>query len=96
MTEECAPVRIDEQAFARAADLIAHDLTATLGWGTGKARAEARDALEKRADWLLAGLAWEELDPVTQREVLDELVVGICHRLGGRKISSVRAVLLPL
>lgn len=75
MTEECEQVRVDEQAFARAADLIAHDLTATLGWETGKAQAEARHALGNRAGLLPTGPAWDDLDRVTQQELLDEVVV---------------------
>jgi hypothetical protein len=84
VTEECAPVRIDEQALARAAELIAHDLTATLGWDAGTARTEARDALDNRADWLPTRLAWDDLDPATQEEVLDELVVGAVEDLQQR------------
>jgi hypothetical protein len=79
--EERAAVRIDEQAFARAAELIAHDLTATLGWGGGKAQAEARAALGNRLGRLPTRLAWDEFDPATQREVLDEVVVGAVEDL---------------
>jgi hypothetical protein len=81
VTEECAPVRIDEQAFAWAADLIAHDLTATLGWGAGKARAEARDALGNRAEWLPTELTGGAFDPAMQREILDEVVAGAVEDL---------------
>jgi len=81
MTEECAPVRIDEQAFAHAADLIARDLTATLGWGAARAQAEGRAALGNRAGWLPITLAWDEIDPATQPEILDEVVVGAVEDL---------------
>jgi hypothetical protein len=69
-------VRIDEQAFARAGDLIAHDLTATLGWDADMARTQARDALGNRLGWVPTERAWDDLDHARQREVLDEVVVG--------------------
>ncbi len=72
-------MRIDEQAFARTADLIAHDLTATLGWETGKARAEARAVLGNRAVLLTGFLpiepAWDDLDHRTRQGVLADLIV---------------------
>jgi hypothetical protein len=74
-------MRMDEQAFARAADLIAHDLTATLGWDARKAQAEARDALGNRLGWLPTGLAWDEFDHASQREILDQVVVGAVEDL---------------
>ena len=77
-------MRIDEQAFARAADLIAHDLTVTLGWDTGKAQARARDALGNRVGWLPTRLAWDEVDPATQREILDGVVVEAVEALQQR------------
>lgn len=74
-------MRIDEQAFARAAELIAHDLTATLGWDAGTAQAEARAALGNRLGWLPTERAWDDLDGATQREVLDQVVVGAVEDL---------------
>jgi len=41
-------VRIDERVLAGAVELIAHDLTATLGWDHARAQAKARDALDNR------------------------------------------------
>jgi hypothetical protein len=61
--------------LAGAVGLIAHDLTATLGWGHARAQAEARDALGNRMQFPLDGLAWEQLDPATRQEVLGDLVV---------------------
>jgi hypothetical protein len=81
VTEECEPVRIDEQALTRAVELIAHDLTATLGWDAGRAQTEARNALDNRADWLPTELAWDDLDRAMQWEVLDEVVVGAVEDL---------------
>lgn len=74
-------MRIDEQAFARAAELIAHDLTATLGWEARKARAGARDALGNRAGWLPTRLAWDDLDRATRPNVLEDVVVGAVEDL---------------
>jgi len=74
-------VRIDEQAFARVADLIARDLTATLGWKPSMAQAEARDALGNQAASLPTRLAWEDLAPATQRDVLGEVVVAAVEQL---------------
>ena len=74
-------MRIDEQAFAHAADLIAHDLTATLGWAARTAQAEARDAVGNRLGWLPTGLAWDEFDHARQQEILDEVVVGAVEDL---------------
>jgi len=68
-------VRIDERVLAGPVGLIAHDLTATLGWGHARAQAEARDALGNRMQFPLDGLAWEQLDPATRQEVLGDLVV---------------------
>ena len=68
-------MRIDERVLAGAVELIAHDLTATLGWGHARAQAEARDALGNRMQFPLDGLAWEQLDPATRQEVLGDLVV---------------------
>jgi hypothetical protein len=68
-------VRIDERVLAGAVELIAHDLTATLGWDHARAQAKARDALDNRMPLLLDDLAWEQLDPATRQEVLEDLVV---------------------
>jgi hypothetical protein len=76
VTEECVRVGMDEQALARAADLIAHDLTATLGWETGQARTEARAVLDNRAALLLpTGPSWDDLDRARQQQLLDDVVV---------------------
>jgi hypothetical protein len=68
-------VRIDERVLAGAVELIAHDLTATLGWDHARAQAEARDALNNRMQFLLIDLAWEQFDPGARQEVLEDLVV---------------------
>jgi hypothetical protein len=68
-------VRIDERVLAGAVELIAHDLTATLGWDHARAQAEARDALDNRMQFLLIDLAWEQFDPGARQEVLEDLVV---------------------
>jgi hypothetical protein len=60
-------VRIDERVLAGAVELIAHDLTATLGWDHARAQAEARDALDNRMQFLLIDLAWEQFDPAPGR-----------------------------
>ena len=68
-------MRIDERVLAGAVELIAHDLTATLGWDHARAQAEARAAVDNRTQFLLDDLAWEQLDAATQQEVLEDLVV---------------------
>lgn len=68
-------MRIDERVLAGAVELIAHDLTATLGWDHARAQAEARDALDNRMQFLLDDLAWEQLDPATRQEVPEDLAV---------------------
>lgn len=55
--------------------MIAHDLTATLGWDARRAQAEARDALGNVASWLPTTQRWEALGPTTQRDVLYDVVV---------------------
>jgi hypothetical protein len=60
-------VRIDERVLAGAVELIAHDLTAALGWDHARAQAEARDALDNRMQFLLIDLAWEQFDPAPGR-----------------------------
>lgn len=60
---------------AGAVELIAHDLTATLGWDHARAQAGACDALDNRMQFLLDDLAGEQLDPATRQEVLEDLVV---------------------
>jgi hypothetical protein len=81
VAEECEPVRIDEQALAGAIELIAHDLTATLGWDGTRAQAEARDALDTRMEVLRDDLPWEQLDPASRQEVLEHLVVEAVEQL---------------
>jgi hypothetical protein len=68
-------VRIDERVLAGAVDLIAQDLTATLGWDHVRAQAEGRDVLDNRMQFLLDDLPWEQLDPATRQKVLEDLVV---------------------
>jgi hypothetical protein len=82
--EEGVQVGMDEHVLAHAADLIAHDLTATLGWEAGRAGTEARAVLENRAGLLRSGLAWEGLDRTRQQEILDDVVVAAVEDLQQR------------
>jgi hypothetical protein len=75
VTKECELMRIDEREFTRAAERIAQDLTATLGWDTARAQAHARDALGDRLSYAPTVRAWADLDQTIQREVLEVAVV---------------------
>lgn len=75
---------IDEQALARAAELIAHDLAATLGWEVGQARTEARAVLDHRAGFVPTGPAWDDLGHATRQEILDDVVLGAVEDLQQR------------